>query len=101
MVAKVFTRAEKHKLDNKMEIVKLVLPGEAETGNAGEHTVRNSSANVNSRRLVFANLQFYTIYITMPKKTQSIFSFFLIIQAFTTLFTRHDITTIGESYEFK
>jgi hypothetical protein len=62
-------------LQNRIKKVKLALPDEAETGSAGEQPARNSSVNVNSRGLVSSGLRFYTIYITMPKKTQKIFSY--------------------------
>ena len=61
-------------LHNTLKMIKLVIPAEAETGNAGEQPVRNSPVNVNSGGLAPAGLRFYTIYITMPKKTQKIFS---------------------------
>ena len=74
-------------LHNTLKIVKLVIPAEAETGNAGEQPVRNRPVNVNSWRLAPAGLRFYTINITMPKKTQKYFQiiplFFLGFVRFT------------------
>ena len=61
-------------LQNNMEKVKLAVPDEAETGSAGEQPARNNPADVNSGRLVSSGLLPYTIYITMPKKTQSRFN---------------------------
>lgn len=78
----MLTKVEKKQmLYNTLKIVKLEMPREAETGNAGGQPVRNSSANVNSGSEVTAKLPFYTIYITMPKKTQK--KYFLLFSHFT------------------
>ena len=60
-------------LHNSLKIVKLVLPDEAETGNAGEQPARNRPVNVNSRRLAPVDLRLNSICITMPKKTLKYF----------------------------
>lgn len=62
---------EEQILHNTLTVVILDMLSEAETGNTGEQPVRNSSANVNNRRLVIANLQIYIIHIIMPKKLNS------------------------------
>jgi hypothetical protein len=65
-------------LHNNMKTVKLDMPGEAETGNAGGQPVRNNPANVNNRGLVNAKLRFIIIHIIIPKKTQPHYLFLLL-----------------------
>ena len=60
-------------MHNKLNIIKLLMSGEAETGNAGEQPVRNSLTDWNGQEVGNDQPPYYIIPVIYASKNSNIF----------------------------